>query len=233
MVAQNECNACLYILVATATCYVGEEDLDTKFNVSNSIIIKEGFYLLKDAVPCDGRITSIELCGVLINPDATIESTRVSLNASLYRPRQTNETQYLERITELVRLNQSISSAATVQLDNGVTCARLSVVEYNWTAEVGDILGVGFVNSACKVQIFDHGFGGSFPSQICPIHVSVLINSSSDMVNLLENNSTTHLDTLSNDMGIKLNLQAFVGESMLSSIVQLDLIIISPLILVL
>ena len=218
------------ILVATATCYVGEEDLDTKFNVSNSIIIKEGFYLLKDAVPCDGRISSIELCGVLIDPDATIESIRVYLNASLYRPRQTNKTQYLERIRELVYLNQSITdSATTVQLDNGVTCARLSVVEYNWIAEVGDILGVGFVNSSCEVQTFDYGFGVSFPSQICPIHVAVLTNSSSDMVYLSENNSTTHLDTLSNDVGIKLNLQAFVGESMQSSIVQLDLIIISLL----
>ena len=170
-------------------------------NVSESVIVKEGFYLLKDQIPCDGRITSIELCGKFISSDSIAHDyTRVYLNASLYR----NETNSLKRVTKLVQL-ESMSSATFTS--NGVTCARISVVKYNWTALEGDIFGVGFVNSSCEVQIF-----GSSTRQTCPAYAAVYTNSSSDMVYISENNSSIQLDELSNVTNLKVNLQVFVGE---------------------
>ena len=175
-------------------------------NVSESVIVKEGFYLLKDQIPCDGRITSIELCGKFISSDSIAHDfTRVYLNASLYR----NETNSLKRVTELVQLESR--SSATFIMNNGVTCARISVVEYNWTALEGDILGVGFVDSSCEVQTF-----GSSTRQTCPAHAAVYTNRSSDMVYVSENNSSIQLDELSNVTNLKVNLQVFVGECCLS-----------------
>ena len=70
------------IIVAScsASCYP-EEDLNT--NVSKSVIIEEGFYLLKDVIHCNGRITLIDLCGVLVNPDAMADFTLVYFNVAL------------------------------------------------------------------------------------------------------------------------------------------------------
>lgn len=181
-------------------------------NVSESVIVKEGFYLLKDQIPCDGRITSIELCGAFISSDSTAHDfTRVYLNASLYR----NETNSLERVTELLRLVSS--SFATLTMNNGVTCARISVVEYNWTALEGDILGVGFINSSCEVLIF-----GSSTFQTCPAYAAVYINSSSDIVYVSENNSSIQLYELSSITNLKVNLQVSVGECYFFITVNLD-----------
>ena len=194
---------CGHIAAATS-CYLGEE-LDT--NVSKSIIIKEGFYLLKDAaIPCNGRIASIELCGVFISSDSTADSSRVYLNAALYRPLLTNDTRSLERITELARL-ESTRSSVTIKLDDGVTCARLSMIDYNWTASEGDILGVSFVNSSCEVQTY-----GTFTLQTCPVYAAVYTNSPSNVVYFSDNNSSIQLDELSDITGMKINLQVFVGE---------------------
>ena len=191
-------------IAATINCYLGEE-LDTNVTVSKSIIITEGSYLLKDAaIPCSGKIASIELCGVFINSDSTAKFTKLYLNASLYQPHLTNEANSWERITDPVRLESG--SSATV---NGVTCARLSVVDYNWTALEGDILGVSFINSSCEVRT-----SKTHTSQTCPVYAAVQTNSSSDVVYYSENNSVTslQLDELSNITGVKINLQAFVGE---------------------
>ena len=170
-------------------------------NASKSIIIKEGYYLLKDApIPCDGRIASIELCGVSISSDLT----QVYLNASIYRPHLTNS---LERITELVRLESGSSNILVI--NDGVTCARLSAVDYNWTVLKGDILGVSFVNSSCDPE--ERTFG---TLQTCPVYAAIQTNSTSDMVYSSENNSLTTIqfDKLSNITGVKINLQVFVGE---------------------
>ena len=173
--------------------------MDTNFNVSESVIFKEGFYLLKDQIPCNGRITSIELCGAFISSDSIAHDfTRVYLNASLYR----NETNSLKRVTEVVQLESR--SSATFTMNNGVTCARISVIEYNWTALEGDIFGVGFVNSSCEVN--------KFGRSTCPAYAAVYTNSSSDMVYVSENISSIQLDELSNITNLKVNLQVFVGE---------------------
>ena len=172
--------------------------------MSKSIVtdLEEGVYLLKDAIPCSGRVTSIELCGGIVSSSSTINFTSVYLNAALYRPHQTDQINSLERITEVERFESR--SSATIELDNGLRCARLSIARRNWTAFEGDMLGVSFVNTSCEVETFR-----TVTVQTCPVYVAVHTNRSSDMVYISENSTATHLDTLSN---IKINLQVFVGE---------------------
>ena len=142
------------------------------------------------------------MCGAFISSDSIAHDfTRVYLNASLYR----NEANSLKRVTELVKLESR--SSATHTMNNGVICARISVVEYNWTALERDILGVSFVNSSCEVLTF-----GSSTLQTCPAYAAVYTNSSSDMVYVSENNSSIQLDELSNITNLKVNLQVSVGE---------------------
>jgi hypothetical protein len=192
----------MYTSIVAGICYPGN-DLDTNVSES-SVIIEEKLYLLPNEISCDGRITSIELCGLFISSDFKADSKpRVSLNASLYR----NETDSLKRVTELVRLESS--SSATFKMSNGVICARLSVVEYNWTVLEGDILGVSFVNSSCEVQIF-----GTSTFQTCPVYAAVDTNNSLAIVYFSENNSSCgiQLDELSSITNVKVNLQVFVGK---------------------
>ena len=174
--------------------------------MSKSIVtdLEKGVYLLKDAIPCSGRVTSIELCGGIVNsgPSANFTRRRVYLNAALYRLHQTDQINSLERITAVEHLVSR--SSATIELDNGLTCARLSIAGRNWTALEGDMLGVSFINTSCEAQKY-----GSVTVQTCPVYLAVHTNRSSDMVYISENSTATHLDTLSN---IIINLQVFVGE---------------------
>lgn len=122
----------MHVIIVAICSTSGYPEEDSNTIVSKSVIIEEEFYLLKDPIHCNGRITSIDLYGFLINPDAMDDFTLVYFNVALYRPHQTNETESLERITGLVQLESSYyRSFATVQLDNGVTCARLRITEYN------------------------------------------------------------------------------------------------------
>ena len=197
---------------AATSCYLGENLVI--LNTTNSIIRKEGFYLLKDAVPCDGRITSIELCGVFTSSYPTADYSRVYIYAALYQLHLANGTHLLERITEPKRIESEVRESGMVEFDGGVICTRLSLVEYNWTTSEGNILGVRFNNSgsSCELQTF-----GTITIQTCPSYAAVETNSSLDMVYLTNTpnviyNSGIQSEELSSITGVKINLRAIVGK---------------------
>ena len=174
-----------------------------------SIITDEGFYLLTNEVSCDGRIASIEVCGVFTSTNS--KSSKNYFSAALYRRQEMVEPYSFERITKSEHLEPSI---ILLKLDGGVTCTRLSLTQrddWTGTALKGDVMiGVSFVTS-CEFETFE-----DLSYQSCPIHAAIQTNTSSDMVYFSQNvdihNSSILLDELSMMTGVKINLRAIIGK---------------------
>ena len=117
------------------------EDLETNTSIIHEkALIDEGFYLLAEPISCDGRIASIEVCGVFTS---TEPNTLIKFfSAALYR-RQ--ESYSFERITEPEHLETS--TGIILELDGDVSCTKLSLTRSNWSALKGDVIGMSFSNS--------------------------------------------------------------------------------------
>lgn len=194
---------------AATECQIGQ-DLET--NTSDSFTGGEGFYLLTNRVPCDGRVMSMDLCALLDSTNSDSLLTVYYFFAALYRPKQINNKYIFERISEPGTESQlQITAKSVFKHIGSISCARVSLTLYNWTAAKGDIIGVSFSDYSCETQIHDKK-----SYRLCPVHAALQTNSSSDTVYFSEhldtNHSTILLDELNQTAGVKITIKVIVGQ---------------------
>ena len=197
---------------AVVGCFLGDDLVTESCFIETRTIRDKGFYLFKDGVSCDGRITLLELCGIFTNP-----LTPNHFFTAVYRPHLENGTYTFDRI------------AASVHHDIDPVLVRMSCTSLvvNWRVQKGDFIAVSFTNS-CPVENLAFGYSSERQDvPVCPVYAALETNNSQDEVYfshyLDTDNSSITEDDLTTVSGVKINLQATVGKCMHNCLLKMPL----------